>query len=457
MAASTSRSEPTSDVGASRVAYRAEDARSRRLHERALAVMPGGNTRHSVALSPYPVYVASGRGCRVTDVEGEERIDFLNNFTSLIHGHADPDVTAAVQARVALGTAFAAPTELDVLLAEALVERIPGVEQVRFCNSGSEAVMLALKAARAFTGRPKIAKIEGAYHGLYDYAQVSESPAPETWGPADRPTSVYERGTAPSVAGDVVVMPWNDVETCTRLLEENRDTVAAVIVDALPLGLSLIAPVPGFLQRLREVTREHGILLVADQVLTFRLGYDGAFPDPAVRPDLVCLGKIIGGGLPVGATGGRADVMSVFDATKASLVHHGGTYNGNPVTMAAGLATLRKLTPAAFARLDVLGDTLRDKLRHLLAARRAKAQVLGRGSLFCVRLTDEPLRDWRSLTLHVQAHPIYRRVCHEMLARGVLMSQRGILGCLSTPMEEAELDVFVAALDGSLTALEAEG
>ncbi len=452
MGASTSRSRAASDTP-SRVAYRAEDARSRRLFERARAVMPGGNTRHSIALTPYPVYVASGRGCRVTDVEGEVRLDFLNNFTSLILGHADPDVTAAVQARVALGTAFAAPTEQDVLLAEELVARVPGLEQVRFCNSGSEAVMLAVKAARAFTGRSRIAKIEGAYHGLYDYAQVSEGAAPETWGPDDRPASVVEPGSARGVAEDVVVMPWNDVATCTRLIEEHRDSLAAVIVDALPLGLSLIPPVPGFLDRLREVTRAHRILLVADQVLTFRLGYHGAFPDEGLLPDLTCLGKIIGGGLPAGAVGGRAEVMAVFDPTKAALVHHGGTYNGNPLTMTAGLATLRKLTPAAFARLEALGESLRGKLRRLLADRGTPAQVFGRGSLFCVRLTDGELRDWRSLTRHVRAQPLYRQICHEMLGRGILMSQRGILGCLSTPMEEADLDAFVAALDGSLTAL----
>jgi glutamate-1-semialdehyde 2,1-aminomutase len=438
---------------ASRVAYRAEGGRSLQLHARALAVMPGGNTRHSVALSPYPVYLASGRGCRVTDVEGEERLDFLNNFTSLILGHADPDVTAAVQARAALGTAFAAPTELQIELAELLVDRIPSVEHIRFCNSGSEAVLLALKAARAFTRRSRVAKIEGAYHGLYDYAQVSESPPPESWGAPERPASVIEPGCAPGVARDVVVMPWNDADACERLIEENASSLAAVIVDAQPLGLGLVPARAGFLQRLRDVTREHGILLVADEVLNFRLGYRGLFHEVGIRADLMCLGKIIGGGFPVGAVGGREDVMAVFDHTKGALVHHGGTYNGNPVTMTAGLVTLHKMTPAAYARLDRLGDGLREKLRALLVRRGIKGQVFGRGSVFCVRLTDAELRDWRAVSGHVAAEPIYRLACHEMLARGVLMSQRGIIGCLSTPMEEPDLDAFVVALDGTLAAL----
>jgi glutamate-1-semialdehyde 2,1-aminomutase len=437
------------------VAYRTDTARSRALYERARRVMPGGNTRHSIALSPYPVYVESGRGCRAVDVEGEERIDFLNNFTSLILGHADPQVTRAVQAQITKGTAFAAPTESDVALAELIVERVPAVETLRFCNSGSEAVMLALKAARAFTGRPKVAKFEGAYHGLYDYAQVSEGPTPEQWGPADRPVSIVEAGSSPRVAGDVVVLPWNDSAACERLLDEHRASLAAVIVDPLPLGLSMIAPRPGFLAQLRETTARHGTLLVGDEVLTFRLGYHGAFQLHGIEPDLLCLGKIIGGGFPVGAVGGRDEVMAVFDHTKATLVHHGGTYNGNPVTATAGLTTLEQMTPEAYARLDQLGDELREQLRQMLARRAMSAQVFGRGSLFCVRLTADELSNYRDVQRHVRATSLYSTICHEMLARGILMSQRGILGCLSTPMTTAELTSFVAALDGALTALAA--
>ncbi|MEO8501230.1 MAG: aspartate aminotransferase family protein [Vicinamibacteria bacterium] len=439
--------------GGAAISYRREAARSAALFERALRVMPGGNTRHSVALSPYPVYLASGKGCRVRDVEGEERIDFLNNFTSLILGHADPQVTAAAQARMALGTAFAGPTELDVDLAELLIERVPAIERIRFCNSGSEAVMLAVKAARAFTGRAKIAKFEGAYHGIYDYAQISEVSAPENWGPPDRPASVPDVGSAPGAAADVLVMPWNDPDTCERLIEENYQSLAGVIVDALPLGLSMIPPEPGFLERVREVTRRRGILLVADEVLSFRLGFHGAFDTIGIVPDLTCLAKIIGGGFPVGAVGGRADVMEVFDHRRPNAVHHGGTYNGNPVTMAAGLATMRQMTPEAYDRLNALGDTLRAEVARMLRGRGIAAQVFGRGSLFSVRLTDHRLRDWRSISGHVRAEPIYGKLCHEMLGRGILMSQRGIVGSLSTPMGAAEVGAFVDALDGSLTAL----
>ena len=438
--------------GESCVEYRGAGARSRALYERALRVMPGGNTRHSVVMAPYPVYIASGRGCRVLDVEGQERIDFLNNYTSLIHGHADPETTRAAQERMALGTAFAGPTALDVELAELLAERLPSVELLRFCNSGSEAIQLALKAARAFTGRSRFAKIEGAYHGMYDQVQVSETPQPEDWGADDRPTSVAAPGAAASAAAEVLVLPWNDLAACTRLIEENAASLAALLVDALPLGIGLVAPVPGFLEGLRALSRRHGILFIADEVMGFRLGYHGSFDSAGIRADLTCLGKIIGGGFPVGAVGGRADVMSVFDHRQPGGVGHGGTFNGNPVTMAAGLATMRKMTPDAFMRLNGMGDLLREKTRARLGARGIANQVLGRGSLFCVRLASEELRDWRSVSNHVRAEPLYREVCHGMLGRGILMSQRGIVGCLSTPMGEAELDAFVDALDATLQA-----
>jgi glutamate-1-semialdehyde 2,1-aminomutase len=436
------------------VAYRATDARSRALYERAVRVMPGGNTRHSIALSPYPVYLESGRGCRAMDVEGEERLDFLNNFTSLILGHADPEVTRAVAARIERGTAFAAPTACDVELAELLVDRVPAVDKIRFGNSGTEAVMLAIRAARGFTGRPKIAKFEGAYHGSYDYAQVSEAPAPADWGSPDRPASVVEGGSSPAIGEDVVVLPWNDAAAVERLLEEHHASLAGIVVDPLPLALSMVAPRPGFLQRLREVTARLKILMIGDEVLTFRLGYHGALDLHGVMPDLVCLGKIIGGGFPVGAVGGRDEVMRVFDHTRGPLVHHGGTYNGNPVTATAGLTTMHQMTPDVYARLDRLGDSLREQLRQMLARRGTAAQVFGRGSLFCVRLTVDELVNYRDVQHHISATPLYSSICHEMLARGILMSQRGILGCLSTPMTESDTAAFVDALEGSLCALE---
>jgi len=434
--------------------YRGPDALSRQLYERASRVMPGGNTRHSVALAPYPVYAHSGSGCRITDVEGEERVDFLNNYTSLILGHAHPQVTAAVQSRAALGSAFTMPTPEEVELAELLTARVAYVEQIRFCNSGSEAVLLAIKAARAFTGRPKIAKFDGAYHGLYDYAEVSEGPTPDAWGDADAPASITEPGTPASVARDVVVLPWNRPEACLKLIQQNKDDLAALLVDPMPLGIGMIAPRPGFLTWLREETARYGIVLIADEVLNFRLAYHGAFHAHRITPDLATFGKIIGGGFPVGAVAGARRVMSVFDHTGALKVHHGGTFNANPVTIVAGLETMRHMTPEAFDRLNGLGEYIRDRLRRLFRDTERPAQVCGAGSMFLAHLTSDELIDFRSLRGFSRTNPIYGSLCHKLLEYGFILSPRGIFGCLSTPMSEAELDGLVEALGRALAELD---
>ncbi len=433
--------------------YRSQHSRSRALYERATRVMPGGNTRHSIAMSPYPIYAVSGRGCRVTDVEGDERIDFLNNYTSLNLGHADPQVTAAVERRVSLGTAFTMPTPGDVELAELLVDRIPYVDQIRFCNSGSEAVMLAVKAARAFTGRHKIAKFEGAYHGIYDYVEVSEGPSADEWGEANAPRSVTEPGTPLSVAEDVVILPWNRLEACRERIAQHKNDLAAILVDPQPLGIGMIAPRAGFLEFLREETSRHGILLMADEVLNFRLSYHGAAHAFGVQPDLASFGKIIGGGFPVGAVGGSRKVMSVFDHTASLKVHHGGTFNANPVTITAGLETMKQMTPDAFDRLDGLGDYIRERLARTFRDRGLAAQICGRGSMFVAHLNGGELVDYRSLRGFSRTSPVYGELCHEMLERGIIISPRGVFGCLSTPMTEAELDAFVDALDNSLLKL----
>ena len=444
------KSNPVILDSAPRTKYREPGALSRELYQRASRVMPGGNTRHSIALAPYPIYARSGSGCRITDVEGQERVDFLNNYTSLILGHAHPQVTEVVQRRAALGTAFTMPTPEEVALAELIASRVAYAEHIRFCNSGSEAVMLAVKAARAYTGRHRIAKFEGAYHGLYDYVEVSENPAPDAWGEADAPASISEPGTPPSVAGDVLVLPWNRPEACRRLIELNKHALAAVIVDPQPLGIGMIAPRPGFLAMLREETARHGIVFIADEVLNFRLHYHGACSPAGIQPDLATFGKIIGGGFPVGAVAGSRRVMSVFDHTGALKVHHGGTFNANPVTIAAGLETMRLMTPEAFDRLNGLGEYVRDRLRRLFRDTGRPGQVCGAGSMFLVHLTSDELVDFRSLRGFSRNNPAYSGLCHKMLEYGFILSPRGIFGCLSTPMGEAELDGLVDALSRAL-------
>ena len=280
--------------------WAAPGSKSAALFAQAQGVMPGGNTRTTVYMAPYPPYAASGDGCWITDVEGDRRLDCLNNYTALIHGHAHAAIVEAATRRLALGSSFPLPTPEEVELATLLCERLPSAERLRFTNSGSEAVMMAIKGARAWTGRPKIAKFEGAYHGSYDYAEVSLGSSPENWGSLAAPASTaYSRGVPPAVLDDVVVLPFNHPELAVARIEREATHLAAVLVDPIPNRVGLIPARRNFLRALREVTAAHGIALIFDEVITFRVGYHGAQGAFGVTPDLTTLGKIIGGGFPV--------------------------------------------------------------------------------------------------------------------------------------------------------------
>ncbi|MBI4628702.1 MAG: aspartate aminotransferase family protein [Candidatus Rokubacteria bacterium] len=425
--------------------YTAKTARSRALHEEALAVMPGGNSRTTTFFDPYPFYAARGQGAHIWDADGNDRLDFNGNYTSLILGHAPPDVVKAAQQAIESGLSFPGPTEWEVRLAEMLTRRVPSVEQVRFTNSGTEATMNAVRLARAFTGRPKIAKFEGAYHGTHDWVLVSVAPDPKTAGNRRRPKPVpASAGVPPAVLKHTVVLPWNDAEACEQILAAEAANLAAVLVDPL-LGIGgVISPADGFLQRLREITERHGIVLIFDEVISFRVAWGGAQERFGVRPDLTTFGKIIGGGLAVGAFGGRADLMSFYDPRRgAARISHGGTFNANPATMAAGVATLNALTPEAYARLDALGERLRGGITRLLAGTRRKGQVSGVGSLFCLHWTTEPLTDYRSSRPKDAEQPL--RMFVGLLNEGILLTQRG-LGACSLPMTDEDVDRFVNAL-----------
>jgi glutamate-1-semialdehyde 2,1-aminomutase len=436
-----------------KTAYRLDTSQSRRLYQQSLKLLPGGNTRHTAIFAPYPVYAKSGNGCRVIDVEGEERIDFINNYTSLILGHSNPKVSKAIRDQIERGSCFGMPTESEIELASLIVERIESIDKLRFCNSGSEAVMLAIKAARAVSGKHKIAKFEGAYHGSYDYAQVSENPLPGEWGDPESPASVAEVSAAPSVKEDVIVMPWNNPKACEAIIEKNKRQLAAVLIDPLPARLGFISPRPGFLEAIRDVARQNHILIIADEVLTFRLSFHGASHSHALAPDITVLGKIIGGGFPIGAVGGSDVVMEVFDHTRNQKVHHGGTFNANPISMRAGLATMRQLTPQAFGQLNLMGDYLRDNLNQLFKRKKLRAQVTGQGSLFFFHPTDRELLDYRSMVHSVKDPSFHNRLAHEMLANGIITSPSLGVGCLSTPMKNEDLDAYINALEISLSSL----
>jgi glutamate-1-semialdehyde 2,1-aminomutase len=420
-------------------------SKSAALFARAQGVLPGGNSRTTVYMAPYPPYAAAGEGCWITDVEGDRRLDCLNNYTALIHGHAHPAIVEAATRRLALGASFPMPTPEEIDLAALLCERLPSAERVRFTNSGSEAVMIAVKGARAFPGRPKIAKFEGSYHGSYDYVEVSLGSTPETWGSLAAPASTaYSKGTPPAVLEDVVVLPFNHTEQAVARIEREAGRLAAVVVDPVPNRVGLVPARTAFLQALRAVTRAHGIVLIFDEVISFRAGYHGAQGALGVTPDMTTLGKIIGGGFPVGAVAGRADVMAVFDPTRGGPppAPHGGTFNANPVTMAAGLAAMRLLTPDAFARLADLGAKLRASLDDCFKQAGVPGRVTGLGSLFRLHAVDRELSDYRSTRATPAESERLVRLVRRLIEHGVLMSITG-LGCLSTPMGDAELEGLV--------------
>ncbi len=434
--------------------YPDDNSRSAALHRRARGVLPSGNSRATVFFKPYPVYAVSGTGCRVTDVDGVERIDFINNYSSLIHGHNPPPVRDAVLAQLGRLTAVGLPTESEIDLAELLVTRLAGVDQVRFANSGTEAVMLAIKAARAYTGRPKIAKVEGAYHGGYDFAEVSQAALPDSWGLADKPASVANyHGQPQSVLDEVIVLPWNDIAASRALLEAHAGALAGVLIDPLPSRVGFVPIDPGYLTMLREVCARIGALIILDEGYNLRLSYHGAQGKLGFAPDLTALGKIIGGGFPVGAVGGSQAVMSVFNFDEGRpRVSHGGTYNANPVTMVAGVKTMQMLTPGEFARLGKLGRRLRDGLRAALRDTGRTGQVMGDESFALLSLSDHPIRNYRDLVYAAQFGGEQAKI-HAFLMNAGILTSPSLLFTLSTPMGEAEVDHLLEQVRTALRSL----
>jgi glutamate-1-semialdehyde 2,1-aminomutase len=398
---------------------------------------------------PYPCYVAEGQGCRFTDLDGNVRVDFLNNFTSLMHGHAYPPIVEAVTRQMAKGSAYAAPSELEVELAQMIQGRIPSMEHLRFTSSGSEAVMFALRLARAFTGRRKIAKFEGGFHGSHELAQVSVGPSLEKAGPAENPHSIPDSAGIPQDwADDVIIMPFNDAAAVERILDLHRSTVAALIVEPIIGAGGVIAPRPGFLQALRDLTGARGMLLIFDEIISLRVSLGGAQALYNVRPDLTTLGKIISGGMPMAAFGGRADIMALLDPRSgAPAISQSGTFNAAVICCAAGVAGYGAISPAVQAHIDGLADRLRREANALFRRLKVHAQMVGVGSLFNIHLTDEPIINYRSViggdrkTLSMLALAL--------MNRGIFIAPRG-MGCTSSVMTDKDVDVFLRALEDAL-------
>jgi glutamate-1-semialdehyde 2,1-aminomutase len=420
---------------------------SSKLYERALRVLPGGVSRNSILRRPHPFYAAKGEGFWVTDIEGVRRLDFANNMCSLIHGHSHPAIVEAVTKQLQRGTAFTFGTEAEVVYAEHMVSRSPNFEKIRFVNSGTEAVLCCLKAARAFTNRPKIAKVEGAYHGLYDYAEVSQTAQPSNWGDAAHPVSVpVAYGTPPAALDDVVIIPFNDPKAAIAILDKHAKDLACVLVDPLPHRIGVFPASKEFVAALRKWTSANGALLIFDEVITFRSEYGGAQQWFADRPDLTALGKIIGGGFPVGGIAGRSQVMEVLNplADKV-LLPHSGTFSANPITMTAGLTAMQLFDREAVAKLNQLGDYARQNIAKAILDSGFPACVTGAGSMFRLHLKPVPPHNYRESYVGPDESKLLKALLDHFFANGIMMIGTGT-GTLSTPMTRHEVDTFCEVL-----------
>ena len=426
--------------------YATESPSSREQFDRDCESMPGG-AKGAYYYAPYPLTMQRGEGCYLYDIDERRRVDFANHHTGQILGHNDPAVNAAVQAQLTRGIALGAPTGNEAALAEEMCSRVTSVERMRFCNSGTEATLHAIRLARGFSGRPKIAKFEGGYHGSHDIVEVSVAPPVNEAGPADAPHSVPTAGgMSPNATSEVIVLPYNNEEAVERLVRCHRDELACVILDPK----TGILPVrKEFVQAVRRITAENDVLLILDEVVGFRVARGGAQEYYGISPDLSAFGKLIGGGFPVGGFGGRADIMRLFDNSGGPTgFFQSGTFSAHAMVMAAGLATLQQLTPSAFAHLNGLGERLRAGLDGLSARIDAPFQAVVLGSLFSVYFTDEPLIDYRSLASSDGA--MAHRVFLSLLNQGYYLSQGLSMNALSLSMDESHIDGLVQAFEKAI-------
>ncbi len=406
--------------------YLAANPESVARHEAAKASMPGGNTRSVLHYAPCPMTMTRGEGCRVWSLDGGEYIDFLGEYTAGLYGHSNPAIMAAMKRALGDGVVLGAPNLYEARLAEALCARFPSLERVRFCNSGSEADLMALGLARAVTGRDKVLAFDAAYHGGF---------------------LMFAHGGSPlNVPIPMVIARYNDLDGTRALIEAQGDDLAAVILEPMLGAGGCIPAGPGFLEMLRAETARHGILLVFDEVITSRLSPGGLQARLGVTPDLTALGKYLGGGASFGAFGGRADLMDRFDPASPDCLYHSGTFNNDVLTMAAGTAGLSEvLTPEALEALNARGERLRAALERLFEAAGLGVATTGLGSVMAIHFRPGPIGAPDDLE---GEDPRLKQLFHlAMLARGIYLSPRGMVA-LSLPMGEAETDALLAAVRG---------
>src|SRR5690606_2169344 len=402
--------------------------KSRARHAEACAALPGGNTRTILFYPPFPVTIVRGEGARLWDLDGHVYTDFLGEYTAGLYGHSHPAIRAAVQDALGGGIVLGGPNPHEAELARLICARFPSCDLVRFCNSGTEANVNALCAARAITGRSHVLVFDGAYHG---------GPLPFAHG-----------GSPMNLPLPWVIGRYNDLDATLALIERHADELAAIIVEPMMGAAGAIAGDPAFLQGLRDAATRHGIVLIFDEVMTSRLSPGGLQAKLGITPDLTAVGKYLGGGLTFGAFGGRAELMARFDPRHPDALPHSGTYNNNVLTMAAGVAGLAEVfTPEAAIGLNERGDALRERLNGLARAAGVPVQVTGVGSIMCVHFHDRPLRSPADAE---HTDPAARALFHlDMLDRGFYLARRGFISP-SLALEPRDYDAFAAAYEDFL-------
>jgi len=415
--------------------------KSEQLFAEALEFIPGGvnsPVRAFRAVGGRPFFVNRALGARVWDVDGNEYLDYVGTWGPAILGHAPAKVIAAVQAAAANGTSFGIPNPFEVTMAKLICSWLPSVQKVRMCNSGTEATMSAIRLARGFAKRDKIIKFDGCYHGHVDSLLVKAGSGALTFGNPD------SAGVPAAFTQHTITVPYNDTEAVRAAFAANRDQIAGVIVEPVPGNAGLYLPKPGYLEFLREITAGQGALLIFDEVMTgFRLAKGGAQERYGIRPDLSCFGKVIGGGLPVGAFGGRADIMDWL--APAGPVYQAGTLSGNPVAMAAGLAALEELEAGgAYAKLEELGAGLEAGLRDAAKAAGVPMQFNRCGSMFCGYFASEPVQNLADAMKSDRER--FKRYFHGMLSEGIYLAPSQFeAGFLSTAHSAADIEQTVRA------------
>lgn len=407
--------------------------------------MPGGVIKGAYWSPPYPLYFDRAKDCNLWDLDGNRYLDFANHHTAMVLGHSYPAVVEAVQKEVERGFGLGGPTTLEAEIAEEIVGRVPSVEKVRYTNSGTEATLQATRVVRAVSGKPKIAKFEGAFHGAHDALEYSVGAVadPTQAGPADAPVPVPSHlGMTAGADDQVVVLPYNDPETVELILREHQDELAAVIYDGKPAALEVPYE---FSQFIRDVTRELGIYLVADEVVGFMAGPGGYQVEAGIEPDLTCYGKILGGGFPAGALGGKNELMDVLDNSGPPTgISQSGTFAGNNFTLAAGLATLRSLTPEVYEHLAVLRERLHVGMQAAYDEAGIPCRVISAGSIVNAFLTERPVRNARDMAL-VDSE-LFDRICFAMTMKGYNLGRGNMSHVLSAPMTEEHIDGYLASL-----------